>query len=225
MSKKNLFFQLWERGRSLKLTIDNLFDDDDEDTDEEKDSQFALLSVKIYRADGLPSFNRCFLSQIKKRCAMENGVFIDPYVQVFFAGLKGSTSKRKRTLSPEWNEEIVFTTKFPLPTEPIVVQVRDDDFVINNDIGTVAIPLDKISCSDEHGFLPNFGPSYVYLRDQKNPEDVNYNGRLLMAITTEIFEGNLYTKSDVKLDQTIPPPEVSTYLPKMSTARCCTLPT
>ncbi|GFR32620.1 hypothetical protein TNCT_650091, partial [Trichonephila clavata] len=56
-------------------------------------------------------------------------------------------------------------------------------------------------------FLPNFGPSYVYLRDQKNPEDVHYNGRLLMAITTEIFEGNLYTKSDVKVDRTIPPSE------------------
>ncbi|GFQ71350.1 hypothetical protein TNCT_100111, partial [Trichonephila clavata] len=54
----------------------------------DKDSQFALLSVKIYRADGLPTFNRCLMSQIKKRCSMENGIFIDPYVQVFFAGLK-----------------------------------------------------------------------------------------------------------------------------------------
>ncbi|GFT88063.1 otoferlin [Nephila pilipes] len=213
MVKKNLFFQLWDRGRNLKLAIENLFDDDDEDADQEKESdyQFALLSVKIHRADGLPGLNRGLLSQIKRRYAVEEGIFIDPYVQVFFAGLKGSTSKRRRTLSPIWDEEIVFTTKFPLPPEPIVVQVRDDDLVVNNDIGTVVIPLDKISSSDEHGFLPNFGPCYVYLRDQKHsaPEDVYYNGRLLLDITTEIIDGSIYTKQDVKVNPTIPAPQIA----------------
>ncbi|GBN24521.1 Otoferlin [Araneus ventricosus] len=208
MSKQNVSFQLWEKGRSLKLAIDNLFDEDDEETESESDadSQFAVLKVKVYRAEGLPNLNRGLLAHIKKRCTVEEGVFIDPYVQVFFAGLKGSTSKKKRTTYPVWDEEIVFTTRFPLPPEPIVVQVRDDDFVANNDIGTAVIPLDKISSSDEYGFLPTFGPCYVCLRDQKHPasEDVSCNGRLLMAITTDIMEGSIYTKTSVQVEPTFP---------------------
>ncbi|CAL1294168.1 unnamed protein product [Larinioides sclopetarius] len=160
----------------------------------------SAKNVKVYRAEGLPNLNRGILAHIKKHCTIEEGVFIDPYVQIFFAGLKGSTSKKKRTTCPVWDEEVVFTTRFPLPPEPIVVQVRDDDFMANKDIGTAVIPLDKISSSDEHGFLPTFGPCYVCLRDQKHPasEDVSCNGRLLMAITTDIIEKSIYTKTSVQ---------------------------
>ncbi|KAF8769949.1 Otoferlin like protein [Argiope bruennichi] len=173
------------------------------------DSQFAVLKVKIYRAEGLSSLNRGLLAHIKKRCTVDDGVFVDPYVQVFFAGLKGFTSKKKRTICPVWEEEVVFTTKFPLPPEPIIIQVRDDDFVGNNDIGTVVIPLDKISSSDEQGFLPTLGPCYVYLRDQKQfvSEDTSCSGRLLMAITMDIVEGSVYTKTSVQVEPTPSAPQ------------------
>ncbi|XP_055953271.1 otoferlin-like [Argiope bruennichi] len=230
---QHVFIAYCSYGVVKQLAIENLFDEDDEETesDVDTDSQFAVLKVKIYRAEGLSSLNRGLLAHIKKRCTVDDGVFVDPYVQVFFAGLKGFTSKKKRTICPVWEEEVVFTTKFPLPPEPIIIQVRDDDFVGNNDIGTVVIPLDKISSSDEQGppccngvatvngslciirfcggFLPTLGPCYVYLRDQKQfvSEDTSCSGRLLMAITMDIVEGSVYTKTSVQVEPTPSAPQ------------------
>ncbi|GIX67069.1 otoferlin [Caerostris darwini] len=171
------------------------------------ESQFAVLRVKVHRAEGLPNLTRGLLSHFKKRYAVEEGDFIDPCVHVFFAGLKGCTTRKKQTTCPVWNEQIVFTTKFPLPSGPIVVQVRDDDFMVNNDIGTVAIPLEKISSSNDHGFLPTFGPCYVYLRNQKSLDDASYNGRLLMAVETEIVEESAFSRASVLVEPTSPVPE------------------
>ncbi|GIY90049.1 otoferlin [Caerostris darwini] len=212
------------------------------------ESQFAVLRVKVHRAEGLPNLTRGLLSHFKKRYAVEEGDFIDPCVHVFFAGLKGCTTRKKQTTCPVWNEQIVFTTKFPLPSGPIVVQVRDDDFMVNNDIGTVAIPLEKISSSNDHGvislmcqwavsaildravvyillksshglkrlksqayliaaencFLPTFGPCYVYLRNQKSLDDASYNGRLLMAVETEIIEESGFSRASVLVEPTSP---------------------
>ncbi|GIX67549.1 otoferlin [Caerostris extrusa] len=141
MSKQNVFFQVYEKGRSLKLKVESLFEEDEPEPGTE--SQFAVLRVKVHRAEGLPNLTRGLLSHFKKRYAVEEGDFIDPCVHVFFAGLKGCTTRKSKQRVPCGDEQIVFTTKFPLPLGPIVVQVRDDDFMVNNDIGTVAIPLKR----------------------------------------------------------------------------------
>lgn len=54
-------------------------------------------------------------------------------------------------MTPCWNQQIVFTMKFPLPTHPMVVQIREDEIMMNNVIGTAVIHLDKISNSDSGG--------------------------------------------------------------------------
>ncbi|KAG8177230.1 hypothetical protein JTE90_014274 [Oedothorax gibbosus] len=166
--------------------------------------QCARVCVRIYRADGLPALDSGILACVKKQCSVDPCRLLDLYVRVSFAGIEGCTSKCRRSPSPEWNEQLVFSHPFPLPHDgPLVLQVRDHDFVAGGVLGTSLVPIEQISDPGDEGFLPTFGPCFVYLHD-KDDSDPLYKGRLLIAIHTEVTSECDFTKPFVA-NESIPP--------------------
>ncbi|NWT23697.1 FR1L4 protein, partial [Cardinalis cardinalis] len=162
---------------------------------------WARVCIKLYRAEGLPSMRAGIMGGISKIIG-ERKVFIDPYVQVSFCGQQGETSVETNTTEPEWNEQISFIEMFPPLSRKIKVQVLDDANVGDVAIATHYIDLQEISDPDRNGFNPTFGPAWVNLygspqnstlRDVHKDlnegmgEGIFYRGRILMAITVEIF--------------------------------------
>lgn len=75
---------------------------------------------------------------------------------------QGKTSVKKHCYSPVWNEQILFYEMFPPLCQRIKIQLRDNDPVNNNVIGTHFIDLKEISNDGEKGRLnpsPYFSPS------------------------------------------------------------------
>ncbi|NWS16351.1 FR1L4 protein, partial [Pachyramphus minor] len=162
---------------------------------------WARVCIKLYRAEGLPSMSAGIMGGFSKIIG-ERKVFIDPYVQVSFCGQQGETSVETSTTEPEWNEQISFIEMFPPLSRKIKVQVLDDANVGDVAIATHYIDLQEISDPDRNGFNPTFGPAWVNLygspqnsalrdihRDlnEGRGEGIFYRGRVLMAITVEIF--------------------------------------
>ncbi|NXN66305.1 FR1L4 protein, partial [Himantopus himantopus] len=162
---------------------------------------WARVCIKLYRAEGLPSMSAGIMGGFSKIIG-EKKVFIDPYVQVSFCGQQGETSVETNTTEPEWNEQISFIEMFPPLARKIKVQVLDDANVGDVAIATHYIDLQQISDPGRNGFNPTFGPAWVNLygspqnsalRDihkdlnEGMGEGVFYRGRILMAITVEIF--------------------------------------
>ncbi|CAN8001099.1 unnamed protein product, partial [Ixodes hexagonus] len=136
----------------------------------------------------------------------------------------GRTTVKKTCCSPVWNEQLVFTEMFPPLCQRIKIQLRDNDAVNDTVVGTHFIEMSKISNEGDKGFLPTFGPSFVYLYgstrentlfEEHAPlndglgEGVMYRGRLLIAVRTEIFDVLDMTQSSVELEATLPANEVS----------------
>ncbi|XP_063373180.1 otoferlin-like [Cydia amplana] len=165
--------------------------------------QRAKFIVKIYKADGLPKMNYSILANVKRAFTGETQDLVDPYVQVCFAGMTGCTSVKKNCYTPVWNEQIVFTEMFPPLCQRIKIQLRDNDPVHPNIIGTHFIDLKSISNDGEKGFLPTFGPAYIHLYGSTRDyslldqhaslnmgmgEGVSYRARILVSIRTEITD-------------------------------------
>ncbi|NWU70045.1 FR1L4 protein, partial [Pterocles burchelli] len=162
---------------------------------------WARVCIKLYRAEGLPSMTAGIMGGFSKIIG-EKKVFIDPYVHVLFCGQQGETSVETSTTEPEWNEQISFIEMFPPLARKIKVQVLDDASVGDVAISTHYIDLQQISDPGRNGFNPTFGPTWVNLygspetsalRDiykdlnEGMGEGIFYRGRILMAITVEIF--------------------------------------
>ncbi|NXX53418.1 FR1L4 protein, partial [Scopus umbretta] len=162
---------------------------------------WARVCIKLYRAEGLPNMSAGIMGGFSKIIG-EKRVFIDPYVQVSFCGQQGETSVETNTTEPEWNEQISFIEMFPPLARKIKVQVLDDANVGDVAIATHYIDLQQISDPGRNGFNPTFGPAWVNLygspqnsalRDihkdlnEGMGEGIFYRGRILMAITVEIF--------------------------------------
>ncbi|XP_068632419.1 otoferlin-like [Battus philenor] len=181
--------------------------------------QRARFIVKIHKADGLPKMNYSLLANMKRAFTGESQDLVDPFVQVCFAGMTGCTSVKKNSYTPVWNEQIVFTEMFPPLCQRIKIQLRDNAPVHPNVIGTHFIDLKSISNDGERGFLPTFGPAYVYLYgstrdysiiDQHSNlntgmgEGVSYRARVLISIRTEIMDSIDSPASEVEVEPIVP---------------------
>uniref|UniRef100_G1KWU1 C2 domain-containing protein n=1 Tax=Anolis carolinensis TaxID=28377 RepID=G1KWU1_ANOCA len=162
---------------------------------------WAKICIKIYKAEGLPSMSAGIMGGFSKIVG-EKKVFIDPYVQVTFSGQQGETSVESSSTEPVWNEQISFIEMFPPLVRKIKVQMLDDANIGDVSLATHFIDLQQISDPGRNGFNPTFGPTWVNLygspqnsalRDVHKDlneglgEGIFYRGRLLMAITVEIF--------------------------------------
>jgi otoferlin len=166
--------------------------------------QHAKYIIKIYRADGLPRNKSGLVANVKKAIAGDYAKqLVSPYVQVSFAGLSGKTSIKRNCCTPVWNEQVIITEMFPPLCQRVKIQIRDSDPVSDNVIATHFIQLSKISNEGAKGFLPTFGPSFIYLYGSSRDcsifddqsilndgfsEGIMYRGRILIAIKTEILE-------------------------------------
>ncbi|XP_050683960.1 otoferlin-like [Leptidea sinapis] len=188
------------------------------------DRQRARFIVTIHKADGLPKMDTSILANIKSAITGESNDIIDPYVQVCFAGMTGRTSVQKNCCSPAWNEEIIFTEMFPPLCQRIMIQLRDNAPLHPSVIATHFIDLTNISNDGEKGFLPTFGPAYIYmygstrncaLLDQSANlnkgmgEGVSYRARMLISIRTEIIDSFDMPLSVVEVEQVQPINELS----------------
>ncbi|TSK16233.1 Fer-1-like protein 4 [Bagarius yarrelli] len=162
---------------------------------------WARFLLRIYRAEDLPSMNAGFMGSFSKMMG-DKKVFIDPYVQVTFAGQQGETSVDSNTKSPVWNEQISFIEQFPPLARRIKVQILDDANIVDVAVATHFLDLQQISNPNRNGFNPTFGPSWINLygspqnstlRDIHHDlneglsEGIFYRGRLLLSLTVEVY--------------------------------------
>uniref|UniRef100_A0A672KVK3 Fer-1-like protein 4 n=1 Tax=Sinocyclocheilus grahami TaxID=75366 RepID=A0A672KVK3_SINGR len=159
---------------------------------------WAKFVLKIFRAEGLPSMNSGFMGKIMR----DKKVFLDPYVQVTFAGQKGETSVDSNTNAPEWNEQISFIEQFPPLARRIKIQILDDANIGDVAVATHFLDLLQISNPNRNGFNPTFGPTWVNLygspqnstlrdihRDLNEglSEGIFYRGRILLSLSVEVY--------------------------------------
>ncbi|KAM3922750.1 fer-1-like protein 4 [Leptodactylus fuscus] len=166
---------------------------------------WSRISVKIFKAEGLPSMNDGIMGSFSKMMG-DKKVFIDPYVQVTFAGQQGETSVESDTNTPEWNEQISFIEQFPPLVRKIKIQVLDDAHIGDVALATHFIDFQQISdASKQAGYHPTFGPAWINLygspqnytlRDVHKDlneglgEGIFYRGRIFVAVTLDIFTNN-----------------------------------
>uniref|UniRef100_A0A3P8YYU0 C2 domain-containing protein n=1 Tax=Esox lucius TaxID=8010 RepID=A0A3P8YYU0_ESOLU len=162
---------------------------------------WAKFLLKIYKAEGLPSMSAGFMGGFSKMMG-DRKVFIDPYVQVTFAGQQGETSVQSNTDSPEWNEQISFIEQFPPLARRIKVQILDDANIGDVAVATHFLDLQQISNPNRNGFNPTFGPSWINLYGSPQnsalgdihqalndgiSEGIFYRGRLLLSLSVEVY--------------------------------------
>ncbi|XP_051887398.1 fer-1-like protein 4 isoform X2 [Pristis pectinata] len=172
---------------------------------------WAKFYIKLYKAEDLPSMNSGFMGSLSKILG-EHKVFIDPYIQVTFAGQQGETSVESNTTNPVWNEQITFVEMFPPLARRIKIQVIDDANINDVAIATHFLNLHEISDPRINaGFYPTFGPAWVYLygspqnsvlrdayRDLNEGlgEGIFYRGRILIAVSVDVFSSISAIQSD-----------------------------
>eukprot|EP00073_Rattus_norvegicus_P045685 XP_017447833.1 PREDICTED: fer-1-like protein 4 [Rattus norvegicus] len=171
---------------------------------------WARLRVRVYRAEGLPTVRTGLLGSLA-RALHDQHVLLDPYVRVSFLGQQGETSVRGEETAPEWNEQLSFVELFPPLTRSLRLQLRDDAPLADVALATHMLDLRQISNSGRAaGFNPTFGPAWVPLygslpsgrfRDglqglnEGLGEGIWFRGRLLVAVSMEVFEGRVEPKS------------------------------
>ncbi|XP_071369375.1 fer-1-like protein 4, partial [Centroberyx affinis] len=161
---------------------------------------WARFRIRIYRAEGLPTMEAGLMAKMSK--VTDRTVFIDPYVQVTFAGQQGETSVASSTSSPVWNEEISFIEQFPPLARRIRVQILDDANIGDVALATHFLDLQQISDPTRNGFNPTFGPCWVNLYgspqnstlgdvhqalNQGLGRGIFYRGRILLALSVEVY--------------------------------------
>ncbi|XP_060713707.1 fer-1-like protein 4 [Tachysurus vachellii] len=162
---------------------------------------WAKFLLRIYSAEDLPSMNAGFMGSFSKMMG-DKKVFIDPYVQVTFAGQQGETSVDSNNNSPVWNEQISFIEQFPPLARRIKIQILDDANIGDVAVATHFLDLQQISNPNRNGFNPTFGPSWINLygspqnstlrdihRDLNEglSEGIFYRGRVLLSLTVEVY--------------------------------------
>ncbi|KAH9363612.1 hypothetical protein HPB48_004133 [Haemaphysalis longicornis] len=193
--------------------------------------QHARFIVRIYRADGLPRVNSGLVANVKRAFSGETRELIDPYVQASppkrsycnRARFTGANNSEEDLLLPRLERTAGFYGDVPAALSAHQSPVEDNDAVNDTVVGTHFIEMSKIANEGDKGFLPTFGPSFVYLYgstrenslfEEHAPlndglgEGVMYRGRLLIAVRTEIFDALDITQSSVDLEPTSPVNEV-----------------
>nr|XP_026691585.1 myoferlin isoform X3 [Ciona intestinalis] len=173
----------------------------------------ANFTLRIYGAEDLPQMDSATLKGMKQKLLGGNEDFtktlVDPFLTFTFAGKKRKTKIIKETNHPDWNEELNMPLKFPSMCDSIKLTIKDWDRVGCDDpIGTVIIPLSRISSTGEEangaGFPPTFGPSFVnfygspreFSEIRDSLEDLNigkgegcaYRGRAMVELVTTMDE-------------------------------------
>lgn len=125
-------------------------------------------------------------------------------MRIKFSGETGKTSIKKSSAKAEWNEELVFLEMIPSLSQNICIELCDNHLPESKKVlGTTHLNLQELSHEGEDGFLPTYGPCFLYLyqnvqkfekSDKFCSNTKTYACRVLLALRTEIID----------LDQEIP---------------------
>ncbi|CAB4005312.1 myoferlin-like, partial [Paramuricea clavata] len=164
----------------------------------------AVFSLKVYKAVDIPQMdhenllNR--LRNKKKDCA-------DPYCVFSFAGKQAKSSVSYNSRSPQFNEKLNISFKYPSVCDKLKIQLMDEDFGTPDDyIGTIFIFVSQLSGQGGNEFLPTFGPCFVNMYgspreysdwpskheelDKGIGEGAAYRGRVLVELETKLDVSN-----------------------------------
>ncbi|XP_066151146.1 otoferlin [Euwallacea fornicatus] len=111
---------------------------------------------------------------------------------VSFAGSVVSTTVRKGTTDPVFQERLTITDFFPPLCQSIKFELCYDGVKAVHHIN-----LKRISNDDVEGFLPTFGPTYVHFYSKQDLE--GYMGSLLMCLNTELLQEAISTSAANKV--------------------------
>ncbi|KAL1517880.1 hypothetical protein ABEB36_001586 [Hypothenemus hampei] len=145
--------------------------------------QRAKFIFDIYRCEHLHPKTVQFTNTVTQ-------VDVKPSSQVVisFAGAIVSTTMRKTTQDPVFNERLTITDLFPPLCQRVKIEVCLDGFR-KSILAVHFLNLKHISNDAVEGFLPTFGPTYLYLYSKQHLED--YVGTILMAMRTEFLEDTM----------------------------------
>ncbi|KAI4503915.1 hypothetical protein M0802_001318 [Mischocyttarus mexicanus] len=168
--------------------------------------QRARYIFTVYRADGLPDMTSI--------CGFGYTGGINPYVQISFAGMKGTTRVLWRTCTPRFNERIIFSETFPSFCRRIRITMKHRvNSLRTRTLATRVIHIGQISNSGEYGFLPTYGPSFLHFY-ASNKEERNscysssslpfYRGRVLFSLKTEMDDPDTSPRIGIETEPAAP---------------------
>ncbi|XP_050311727.1 otoferlin isoform X2 [Anthonomus grandis grandis] len=145
--------------------------------------QRAKFQFDVYRCEHLQTkVTQLIDFPTKQSNASGDTAKFSIYVKITFAGFSVATNVKKHSLDPFFNEKLSITDLFP----PLCQRIKIEMIQSKNIIATHYINLKHISNDTVEGYLPTFGPTYIYLY-AKHPLD-NYVGTLLLSMNTELQE-------------------------------------
>ncbi|EZA54735.1 Otoferlin [Ooceraea biroi] len=161
--------------------------------------QRARYIFVVYRADGLPD-----MSSLCRKSDFEN---VNPYVQISFAGMKGSTSEAWQTYSPKFHEGVVFKEMFPVLCRRVRISIKHRiDSCRTCVLAVHILDMTKISNSGEHGFLPTYGPSFIHFYGSGSVEKNGCSGKCLTAMP--LYRGRVLLSLKTEMDDPEPSPGI-----------------
>ncbi|XP_076263503.1 otoferlin-like [Rhynchophorus ferrugineus] len=162
------------------------------------EKQRAKFVFDVYRVDHIQTRTDQFLDfGISKVNNAAMDIKPTSYVAITFAGSRINTSPRKYTQNPTFNETLTITDSFPPLCQRVKIEICIEGFrkTVNS---THFINLKHISNDTSEGFLPTFGPTYIYMYS-KHPLE-GYAGTILMAMKTELMETDASTHIGQKMN-------------------------
>ncbi|UJR23948.1 hypothetical protein I4U23_026916 [Adineta vaga] len=221
-----------ERGAPSRNLLNELGDDDDEYKPSKALVPAAMphplfpvqMKITLYTASELPEMMTEFLSSVSKKLLQPDGwEAVDPYVEITYNTMRAVTSHINGA-TPVWGEAFYLVGRFPPLIRTIKLSLKDHAAVQRDRIiSSTFIDLFSISeTSSTAGFLPTFGPTWMFLygspreysmnKDQDGlsegmGEAVCYKGRLLMEIECHPVSGENTSNMNIQKETGIHLPE------------------
>ncbi|CAF2727460.1 unnamed protein product [Rotaria sp. Silwood2] len=217
-------------------TAKNILGEAAEDDDELKPSKEFIpaamsrrlfpvqLKLTFFAATELPEMMTDFLTTVSKKIlASDDWEPVDPYIEVTYNAIQATTDYRNGS-SPVWGEALYLVGQFPPLVRSIKIALKDHA-AVQKDRTISSFLIDLFSISESNplaGFLPIFGPTWVFLygspreytmnKDQdglgeRMGEGVCYKGRLLMEIDCHPISGENASNMNVQKQSGIQFPE------------------
>lgn len=154
-----------------------------------KDRYRGRVVFSVFRAD---SFSPRFFE-------LPDSKIIQPFVKITYGGWVKQTNIAKTKNDPVWNEELSFLDVVPPLCRNIFIELCDRQKALHRgSVGNTSIDISTLYEDGVNGFLPTFGPNFVYLyRPLRKFEaykpsgysqnSFTYSCRLLLAIRTELL--------------------------------------
>ncbi|XP_011064503.1 PREDICTED: otoferlin-like [Acromyrmex echinatior] len=132
-------------------------------------------------------------------CRKTNFENINPYVQISFAGMKGTTSEAWQTYCPKFYEAIIFKEMFPVFCHRVRITIKHRiDSCRTCTVAVYILDTTKISNSGEYGFLPTYGPSFIHFYGSGSVEKNGCSGKCLTAMP--LYRGRVLLSLKTEMD-------------------------